>query len=994
MSDVMTPIPFGDLMNWILSEREKHGTVFGIRRPFEARHGMMLDLFDEHLDTPFGPAAGPHTQLSQNIIAAYYAGSRFFELKTVQIMDGEELSKCVPKPCITADDECYNCEWSTELYVPQAYEEYVKAWFALKLISREWGIGDPDGFIFNMSVGYTFDGVTSPKIDKYIEEMKNASGTDVWKTCVQWAKSNLNRFKNVDEAYIDSISPRVANSITVSTLHGCPPAEIEKIASYLIEKKNLNTFVKCNPTILGYASARAILDGLGFDYIVFDEHHFKEDLQYRDAVPMFKRLQALADGHGLSFGLKLSNTFPVDVTRNELPSQEMYMSGRSLYPLTIEMAKRISAEFDGQLRLSFSGGIDANNITELFDAGIWPITVATTVLKPGGYQRMKQMGDLLLEKGYKPYECVSVGKVTYLAGKSKSDPRNTKPIKPAPKRKLDEKVPLTSCFTAPCQNGCPISQDIPEYIELVGKGLYPEALSLILEKNPLPFITGTICSHPCMDKCTRHFYEDSVKIRSVKLCAAENGFDSVLKSLGPCGSRNDVKAAVVGGGPAGMAEAFFLAREGASVTLFEKREKLGGIVRYVIPDFRIGDEAIDKDTEFLKAMGVEIKTGTEAPSCNELKAAGYTHIIYAVGAWKHGTVRLEKGDGMNVLDFLEGFNKGTLKDLGENLVIIGGGNTAMDAARTAKRIEGVKHSFLVYRRDRRNMPADEEELELAISDGVEFCELLAPKSLENGTLSCEQMRLGDPDESGRRAPVPTGKIVQVPCDTLIFSTGEKVDTDFFNREGISTTEKGRVATDGLLQTNLDGVYVIGDANLGPSIVVKCIADARKVADAILGGYSYTIPAEGEPDPAKSYEKQGILREFDCAGKEYSRCLACSKVCECCVQVCPNRANLSIVVDGIDMPQIIHVDRMCNECGNCYVFCPYESRPYKDKLTLFSTEKEFNESDNSGFFRIESKKFKVRINGTVSTEDLEGPTQLDKDVEKILFALLKNYSYLF
>ena len=993
MSDKMTPIPFSGIMNWILDEHDNHGSVFGVRRPFIAEKGKKLDLFDEHLDTPFGPAAGPNTQLTQNIIASYYAGSRFFELKTVQIMDGDELAACVPKPCITAADECYNCEWSTELYVPQAYNEYVKAWFALKLISKEWGLGDPDGFIFNMSVGYTYDGVTSPKIDKYIEEMKNASGTDVWKECIAWAKENVGRFKNVDLEYIENIPSRVANSITVSTLHGCPPAEIEKIASYLIEEKNLNTFVKCNPTILGYASARKILDDQGFDYIVFDEHHFKEDLQYKDAVPMFKRLQKLADSKKVAFGLKLSNTFPVDVTRGELPSQEMYMSGRSLYPLTIEMAKRISEEFDGHLRLSFSGGIDANNISDLFDAGIWPITMATNVLKPGGYQRMKQMGDLLLKDGYKDYHGVSVGKVAYLAKKSKSDPRNEKSIKPAPKRKLDEKVPLTSCFTAPCKEGCPIHQDIPEYIELVGKGKYAEALSLILEKNPLPFITGTICSHPCMLKCTRNFYEESVKIRNAKLCAAKNGFEDAVKSL-KTAPKNDVKVAVIGGGPAGMAESFFLAREGASVTLFEKREKLGGIVRYIIPDFRIGDEAIDKDVELLKAVGVDIKTGKEAPSIKELKAAGYTHIVYAIGAWKHGSVKLEKGAGMNVLDFLEGYNKGTLSGLGENLVIIGGGNTAMDAARTAKRVDGVKHSYLVYRRDRRNMPADEEELELALGDGVEFCELLAPKSLENGFLICDQMKLGDPDASGRRAPEPTGKTVEVPCDTLIFATGEKVDVDFFNKEGIDTTEKGKVAVDAMLQTNIDGVYVIGDADLGPSIVVKCIADARKVADAILGGYSYPIPADAEPKADNCYAKQGIIKAYDCADKESGRCLACSKVCECCVQVCPNRANISVSVKGLDMPQIVHVDRMCNECGNCYVFCPYESRPYKDKLTLFSTEAEFDASDNSGFFRIEGKKFKVRINGEVSVEDLEQGTKIDKDVEKIIFALLSDYSYLF
>ncbi|MBQ5987026.1 MAG: putative selenate reductase subunit YgfK, partial [Clostridia bacterium] len=621
MSDLMTPIPFANLMEWILTEY-KTGAVFGVRRPFAPQKGKTLDLFGEKLETPFGPAAGPHTQLTQNIVAAYYGGARFFELKTVQIMDGEALSKCVNKPCIVAEDECYNCEWSTELTVPQAMDEYIKAWWILKLLTKEYGWGDPEGFVFNMSVGYDFAGITSPKIDAFLEGMMHADKTAIWQECKAWAKANLDRFKNIDLAYLDAIEPRVCRQATLSTLHGCPPQEIEKIASYLIDVKKLHTFVKCNPTILGYATARKTLDELGFDYIVFDEHHFNEDLQYADAVPMFKRLLALAAKNGVSFGLKLSNTFPVDVTRGELPSNEMYMSGRSLYPLTIEMAKRMAEEFDGRLRLSFSGGIDAFNIDGLFDAGIWPITLATTILKPGGYQRLKQLGEKCLKHDYLPFTGVSVGKVDQLAKQAKASVRNTKPIKPLPKRKLDEKVPLFDCFTAPCTHGCPIGQDIPQYVELVGQGKYAKALKVITAKNPLPFITGTICPHHCAEKCTRNFYEEPIRIRRAKLTAAENGFAELLKTV-KAPEANGLKVAVVGGGPAGMAAAYFLARQGARVTLFEKREKLGGIVRYVIPAFRIADECIDNDAKFLAALGVEIKTGAVAPSADELLQSGY-----------------------------------------------------------------------------------------------------------------------------------------------------------------------------------------------------------------------------------------------------------------------------------------------------------------------------------------------------------------------------------
>ena len=201
MSDIMRPMPFAHLMNWILSEYRAQGSVFGVSKLVRHAGGKALPIFEEKIESPYGPAAGPHTQLAQNIIAAYAAGSRFFEVKTVQVMDGEELSKCVSKPCITAADECYNCEWSTELYVPQAFAEYVKAWFACKLLAKELELGDPDGFVFNMSVGYDLKGIQSPKVDAYIEGMKDASGTEVWRECMDWALANLDRFEKVDTEF-------------------------------------------------------------------------------------------------------------------------------------------------------------------------------------------------------------------------------------------------------------------------------------------------------------------------------------------------------------------------------------------------------------------------------------------------------------------------------------------------------------------------------------------------------------------------------------------------------------------------------------------------------------------------------------------------------------------------------------------------------------------------------------------------------------------------
>ena len=988
----MTPIPFGNLMNWILKEHEK-GAVFGIKRPFVADQSKNYEIFGRKLETPFGPAAGPHTQLTQNIVAAYVAGSRFFELKTVQKLDGEDLP--VAKPCIKADDECYNCEWSTELYVPQAFDEYVKAWFACKVLAKEYGLGAMDGFQFNMSVGYDLDGIKTEKIDKFIEGMKDASAAPVFNECRQWLLDHLDRFEKVTKEDVESISPEVCNCITLSTLHGCPPQEIERIARYLIEEKKVHTFIKCNPTLLGYEYARKLMDDMGYDYVAFGDFHFKDDLQYGDAVPMLQRLQALADEKGLEFGVKITNTFPVDVKQNELPSEEMYMSGKSLYPLSISLAAKLAKEFDGRLRISYSGGADYYNIERIVDAGIWPVTVATTLLKPGGYQRLTQMAKLL-DKENAPFEKIDVEAAGKLAKEAVKDPHHVKAMKPFPSRKMKKEVPLMDCFVAPCKEGCPIHQDITTYLQLVGEEKYEEAMEVITEKNPLPFITGTICAHNCMSKCTRNFYETSVHIREMKLKAAENGYEALLEKLPVPAVTKAGKAAVIGGGPAGMAAAYFLRKGGMEVTLFEAKESLGGVVRHVIPPFRISEDAIEKDAEILRKMQVDIRCNTKVESLEGLKKQGYTKIVLAVGAPVQGSLKLESGMPKNVLEFLAEFKQTDGKvSLGKHVVVIGGGNTAMDTARAVKRNAGVEYVYLIYRRTRRYMPADEEELVMALEDGVEFKELLSPVKLENGQLLCKVMQLSDYDASGRRGVTETGETVWVPADTVIAAVGEKVPTDWYQANGLAVSEKGRLYVDEkTLKTSDDNVYAAGDGLYGPATVVEAIRDGRKVAEAIAGevlARDFDKLAEEE----KVYAKRGVLKEEQKETKEAGRCLGCSTICENCVEVCPNRANIAIQVPGMEKHQIIHVDYLCNECGNCKSFCPYSSAPYLDKFTLFATEADMENSKNQGFAVLnqETRRCKVRFFGKNFIWEPEKPAGLPDGLGCMIETVCRDYSYL-
>jgi putative selenate reductase len=1007
MNDRMTPIPFDKLVQWVLNEYKYEHSIFGIPagKFYRKTDGKLLNISGKAIKNPLGPAAGPHTQLAQNIIAAYLTGSRYFELKTVQLLDGEDLP--VSKPCILAKDEGYNVEWSTELTVPDAYNEYVKAYFMLNVLAKELQLGSRDGFAFNMSVGYDLQGIQSPKIDHFIENQKDASKTAVWKECKAYLLHHIDEFKNVDAAFIDGISPNVCSSITLSTLHGCPRQEIEKIAGYLMGVKKLNVFIKCNPTLLGYEFARKTLDELGYDYLSFDDHHFKEDLQYEDAVPMIKRLQSTANELKLDFGVKLTNTFPVAIKGQELPGDEMYMSGRALYPLTVSLAARLAESFGGDLRISYSGGADYFSIADILGTGIWPVTFATTLLKPGGYARIKQLAETAENLDIPTaFTSVSVSKLKTLADSVKNNAVYQKGFKETENRKLKKTVPLTDCFIAPCKEGCPIGQDAPEYIRLNEEGRYREAFELITSKNPFPFTTGTICSRFCMSKCTRMDYDKPVDIRAAKLTAAKKGCSEIPKAEKPA-LNSASKAAVIGAGPAGLSAAYFLAKNGVEVTVFEKRERLGGILAYVIPDFRLPEEALSRDLELIKNTGVHFKLGVSGDITVEaLKKDGYEYIFIATGAWKPGAAGFETDGGnvCDVLDFLEKFKRGC-SNIGKNVAVIGAGNSAMDAARAAKRIPGVEHVTIIYRRTKKLVPADREELNLALEDGVVFKELLAPVSYKNGILKCQMMGLGAPDASGRRSPVPLdGQYDELSADYVITAVGQKTDEGLLRQNGILLDKNGRIMADPQTnETGIANVFVGGDLLRGPATVVEAIADGQKFAKTVLGRENITpktYELTGFTDQARQLqetaEKKGVLQR-SCKG-ESGKCLECNAVCNICVEVCPNRANVAVKVPGMTcVNQVIHIDGLCNACGNCEAFCPYASAPYMDKFTLYWNEADFDAGENQGFWvsDINTRSVKVRIgNQTINANiDADGNCDcLPKEIAGIIRAVLKDYQY--
>jgi putative selenate reductase len=866
----MTSIPFGKLMDWILEEHKK-GTIFGVRRLFTADPSRTYELFGRKLETPFGPAAGPHTQLAQNIVAAYAAGARFFELKTVQKIDGADLA--VAKPCIEAADEGYNVEWSTELTVPQAQEEYIKAWFLLHIVAVEYGLGKPDGFQFNMSVGYDLEGIKTKKIDDFIETMKDASHDNVFRGCIAWLKNHMDCFSHVTEADIDAIPSNICNSVTVSTMHGCPPDEIERIALYLMNEKGLHTFVKCNPTLLGYTFARKTMDELGYKKMAFTDGHFKDDLQYSDAVPMLQRLQQAGAAKGLLFGVKLTNTFPVDIKAEELPGEEMYMSGKPLFFLSMNVAKKLADDFHGKLRISYSGGADAHNMKAIVDAGIWPVTVATTLLKPGGYERFRQLGQVFAAEKAAAFTTVSSEGIASLLAKSQQDKHYRKLPKACQDRKGTETMPLINCFMAPCHEGCPIHQDITTYMQLVEDGDYTAALQVIMLRNPLPFITGTICYHKCMNRCTRNFYDESVDIRHNKLIAAEKGYTDILNQPPHKMAPKGRAAAVIGGGPAGLAAAYFLARGGIDTTVFEKEAHMGGVVRSYLCEERhaISAEAIEKDVALIQAMGVRMVTNWTMADWETLQQQ-YQYIIIAIGA----------------------ADAGLAKRLG-----VHGGEAVPEAGA------------------------------------------------------------------------------------------------FYRDKGLMVNENGRVVvTQDGFRSSKPSVYIIGDGVHGVSSVVDCINDAQKATNTILQMEAMPkiiIPA----DEGNIFDQRGVLAAKPAEGCD-GRCLHCDSYCGICTEVCPNRANIAIKVPYLEQAQILHVDYMCNECGNCRTFCPWKGAPYQEKWTLFANERDMALSHNPGMTFTDKRtgQCKIRLDGRTLyyTAGRVNPA-VPEGLQRLIAEVFDHYKYL-
>jgi putative selenate reductase YgfK subunit len=519
------------------------------------------------------------------------------------------------------------------------------------------------------------------------------------------------------------------------------------------------------------------------------------------------------------------------------------------------------------------------------------------------------MGEKIVFKNYKemPIRAMSVADMTWnLTGSW----RNVRPY-------YDFKV-------SPCRIGCPAEEDIQKYIFLLTEGRAEEAWRTIIESNPMPAITGRVCFHPCMEKCTRKDFDQSINIPGIERAIGDSGLENPGWMKKTKASKKQ-KVAVVGGGPAGLACAFYLARKGYPVTIFEADKALGGVLRWGIPEYRLPNALLDDViSQIVESGPIAAKTGIALGKEVELEALekDFDAVFLGLGLMNSRALGIEgeETDGVEPgLEFLRKVNSGEKVDPGKRVAVIGGGNTAMDVARCALRAGS--DVSIIYRRTRHEMPAISDEIEEAEHEGVNFRFLATPKEIiaKKGKLDrvvFQEMELGEPDDSGRRRPVPIeGKTFELELDTMFTAIGEAADLGPVEDRVESEWNLVKVNGDSGA-TSRKGVYAGGDVVTGAASVVEAIAAGRRTAEAIERSFT------GAEAPSEEEKKVIGFEDINTAYFEHSN------------RTLLPRIGKEEAVSGFKeihqgfSPEMLarEAERcfscgVCNFCDNCWIFCP-------------------------------------------------------------------------
>jgi putative selenate reductase len=750
-----------------------------------------------------------------------------------------------------------------------------------------------------------------------------------------------------------------------------------------MKQRRLHTYVKCNPTLLGPDRVRGILhDDLGYTDVIVPDEAFEHDLAYDDAVPLLDGLRTVAADCGLDFGVKLTNTLQVENFRSVFSDSErlMYLSGRPLHAITVNLAADLAEEFSGDLPMSFSAGADCFKAPLLLAAGMQTVTVCSDLLKTGGYLRLLQYLENSRE-AFARAEAASIGEYIQKmadtgstgAGVKKSaqlnlrqyarltcqDQKLKKGAFYTARSKTGRKLDLFDCIGAPCVDQCPVDQKVPHYIQAVREDDLKTAIRLTRSDNPVASMLGRVCDHLCEPVCIRTHLDEPLAIRHIKrFIMGHEKAPALTEQQLPLG----IKVAIIGAGPGGMAAASELARAGCNVEIFEMHPYAGGMVGGAIPEYRLPAGVIERDLAVLESLRVKIHYNMMAGRdihLSQLRRSGFHQVIITVGAQLGKKLGLDDEDCEGVLDalhFLRQSREGDSEDIGRRIGIIGAGDTAMDCARTAWRLtedQPGARVHVIYRRTIDQMPADREEVKCLLEEGIDVIELARPQQLlvENGklrSLLCRRMEYrGDRDASGRKIPHDApGSDFEIPLDTLILAISQHAILDFFGKVPVAVNHRGYIEVDPLtFETSVSGVYAGGDVvNDGPSSIVEAAADGKAIARAILGRPEVGDEAESVdvfdtvdllrrrshrewrvPVPHSPVEERKnfaeVVRGYTAlqARTEAARCLDCNRYCSLCVGVCPNLALQTIQVDPGEHPdisQVYQVVVLTDLCNEC------------------------------------------------------------------------------
>ena len=505
----------------------------------------------------------------------------------------------------------------------------------------------------------------------------------------------------------------------------------------------------------------------------------------------------------------------------------------------------------------------------------------------------------------------------------------------------------------PCRAECPAHVNVQAYVSLIQRGKFAEAVDVIRKDMPFPAICGRVCFSPCEDACARTNIDQAVAIRNLKKVAADAEREERKVKPNPVPKTHEERVAIIGAGPAGLTAAYELAKLGYPVTVFERMSEPGGMMRYCIPDFRLERFVVYQEIAYIKDLGVEIKTGVEFGkdiTLESLLKDGYGAVFVAIGtqAGMKLNVSGEDLDGViNAVDFLKDVSLGKHVEIGEKVAVVGGGNSAIDAARTSKRL-GAREVVVLYRRSREEMPALPSEVEEAEKDDVEFYFLVAPKQIigENGkvkAIECLRMKLGEPDESGRRRPisVPNSEH-EYQVDTVIPALGQVsepqcIPTQLASKE----TRVSLISVDPLtLETKFPGVFAGGDITSGPASIIEAVGAGKKAAASInlyLTGQDFHSERTENIEKTTWVKNYGQIRKKERRIKlppekprmsleeavdflekterdakfEAFRCLGCGPCAECLANTDLCEGDKAVVDEA-----------QCIGCNVCAIVCPF------------------------------------------------------------------------